>query len=629
MFNHTKMRQLISAFVDGELSSPEKQMVGKHIDECPSCKGYFKQLQQLKVSLKEWPSEDPSPDLEQKIKSQLINIKSKEGVKMKTRILAVGLCSGVLVTALMLILVNHVVKPGIQGHLKSATDDIGEQFSPGNTSTLSFTKSVYEGDDVGLQSHPDEFNTEQYNRIYENDFLEVKENPLSTFSIDVDTASYSNIRRFFNSGQMPPKDAVRIEEMINYFTYTYPQPEGNVPFSINTEIAACPWNEEHQLVMVGLQGKKIELDNMPPNNLVFLIDVSGSMDDPQKLPLLQESFKLLVQQLRDEDQISIVVYAGAAGLVLDSTPGSKKQTILDAISRLQAGGSTAGGAGVQLAYKIAKENFISSGNNRVILATDGDFNVGVSSDGDLVRIIEEKRKEGIFLTVLGFGTGNYKDSKMEQLADKGNGNYAYIDDILEAKKVLVSQLGGTLFTIAKDVKLQIEFNPVQIKAYRLIGYENRMLKKEDFNDDKKDAGELGSGHTVTAFYELVPADSVESFAQVDKLRYQQTTVVPSRDILTVKLRYKEPKEEVSKLLSETISDSDFKAEGVSENFQFASAVAEFGLLLRDSEYKANASYAQILRRAKQAVGEDAEGYRFEFVGLVKKAQMLGQEDTAQ
>ena len=468
------------------------------------------------------------------------------------------------------------------------------------------------------------FNTEDYDRIYENDFKLALDSPLSTFSIDVDSASYANLRRYLNSNKMPPKDAVRIEEMINYFTYNYPQPKVDKPFSITTEIAECPWNKENNLVMIGLQAKKIKIDKLPPNNLVFLIDVSGSMNSSKKLPLLKSAFKLLTKQLRSEDRVSIVVYAGAAGLVLDSTPGDRKEKILAAIEKLNAGGSTAGGAGVKLAYKIAKENFISNGNNRVILATDGDFNIGQSSDSALVRMIEERRNDGIFLTILGFGMGNYKDNKMEKLADKGNGNYAYIDDIMEAKKVLVNELGATLFTIAKDVKLQIEFNPAKIKAYRLIGYENRVLAKEDFNDDKKDAGELGAGHSVTAFYEIVPASSTQTFAKVDNLKYQKTKIKKSHELLTVKLRYKKPNENKSKLIEKNVMKRDIKKRPTTD-FRFASAVAEFGMLLRDSKYKGAASYKSILHRARRSKGKDYEGYRAEFIRLVERAELIEQQ----
>jgi Ca-activated chloride channel family protein len=468
------------------------------------------------------------------------------------------------------------------------------------------------------------FHTEEYDRIYENPFLEVTQNPLSTFSIDVDVASYSNVRRFINENRLPPKDAVRIEEMINYFTYDYPQPKDKHPFSITTEVADCPWNEGHDLVNIGLMGKKINTSKMPPSNLVFLLDVSGSMNNPNKLPLVKSAFKLLVNQLTQNDRISIVVYAGREGLLLPSTNGSEKARIQAAINNLRAGGSTAGGAGIKLAYKIARENFIKKGNNRVILATDGDFNVGVSSDAELVRLIEEKRKLGIFLTVLGFGTGNYKDSKMEQLADKGNGNYAYIDNILEAKKVLVKEMGATLLTIAKDVKIQVEFNPAKIKAYRLIGYENRMLRKEDFHDDKKDAGEMGAGHTVTAIYETVPAGSKEEFGKVDKLKYQKTVAGKSgsKELFTVKFRYKPPRADKSILIEKPVKDRIVPFDKSSDNFKFSTTVAGFGMLLRDSRHKGNITYEKVLEMAKSARGQDKEGYRYEFIKLVESCKLL-------
>ena len=473
----------------------------------------------------------------------------------------------------------------------------------------------------------EDYNTEEYSRIYDNEFKDSKKDPLSTFSIDVDKASYSNVRRFITQNQLPPADAVRIEEMINYFSYNYPKPQNNQPFSITTEYTDCPWNKNHQLVHIGLQGKEIAMDNLPANNLVFLLDVSGSMESPDKLPLLKSGLSLLIDQMRPQDKVAIVVYAGAAGVVLPSTTGDHKDRIYDALDKLQAGGSTAGGEGILLAYKTAKENFMSKGNNRIILATDGDFNVGVSSDGELTRLIEQKREEGVFLSVLGFGTGNYKDSKMEQLADKGNGNYAYIDNILEAKKVLVKEMGGTLLTIAKDVKLQIEFNPVKVKAYRLVGYENRLLNNEDFNDDKKDAGELGSGHTVTAIYEIIPAGSSEALtASIDKLKYQEVAAThPSsenNEVMTIKFRYKEPKESTSQLISHIVLDKKTPYSATTENCKFACAVAEFGLLLRDSKFKGDANFKHIISMAKEAKGKDEEGYRAEFIRLVEMAEIL-------
>jgi Ca-activated chloride channel homolog len=473
-----------------------------------------------------------------------------------------------------------------------------------------------------------DMNREGYDEIIENPFFKAKENPLSTFSIDVDAASYSNVRRFIKDGQMPPAGAVRIEEMINYFTYQYPQPTNEDPFSVNMEVSSCPWNNKHQLVLIGLQGKKIATENLPPSNLVFLIDVSGSMDEPNKLPLVQASMKLLADQLRPQDKVAMVVYAGSAGVVLPSTSGDKKITIKSAIDKLQAGGSTAGGEGIKLAYKIAKENFIKSGNNRVILCTDGDFNVGVSSDDGLVRLVEDERKSGVFLTVLGYGMGNYQDAKMQKLADKGNGNHAYIDNLKEANKVLVKEAGGTLYTIAKDVKLQIEFNPTKVQGYRLIGYENRILAKEDFNDDTKDAGEMGSGHTVTALYEIIPmgvkADELKS---VDELRYQQPNESFSEnsfgdELMFVKLRYKKPDGDESKLSEYPLEDKIISISKTSDNFRFAAAVAQFGMLLRNSKFKSAASFEMVTELANNALGKDPEGYRKEFVDLVEKAAAL-------
>jgi Ca-activated chloride channel family protein len=480
-------------------------------------------------------------------------------------------------------------------------------------------------------SDSSDFNTEEYDAITENRFLTATENPLSTFSIDVDGGSYSNVRRYLQNGQLPPSGAVRIEELINYFHYDYPQPTGADPFSINTEISSCAWNPRHQLVMIGLQGKKIPLDKLPASNLVFLIDVSGSMLEPEKLPLVQRSLKMLVDQLREQDRVSLVVYAGNAGLVMPSTSGSEKTKIKDAIDRLEGGGSTAGGAGIQLAYKVAEQYFVKDGNNRVILCTDGDFNVGPSSDSELERIIEKEKKTGVFLTVLGYGMGNYKDSKMEKLADKGNGNHAYIDNENEARKVLVNEFGGTLFTIAKDVKLQIEFNPSKVQAYRLIGYENRMLNKEDFNNDSKDAGELGSGHTVTALYEIIPAGvKNEFFESVDSLKYQQkirpVKETAGNELMTIKFRYKNPDGEKSKLIEHAVTDQQQELKESSVNFRFVSAVAEFGMLLRNSAFKQQASFNKAYVLGKSALGRDTEGYRTEFLQLVKGAGKLAKKE---
>ena len=468
-------------------------------------------------------------------------------------------------------------------------------------------------------------NGERYAKIEENPFLETVRAPLSTFSIDVDTASYANVRRFLNQGSLPPKDAVRIEELINYFEYDYPQPVGNVPFSVNTEVASCPWNAKHKIVQIGLQGKNVSLDNIPPSNLVFLLDVSGSMNSPDKLPLLKNGLKMMVNQLSNKDRVAIVVYAGASGLALPSTSADDKQTIISALNNLEAGGSTNGGQGIRLAYQVAQDNFIANGNNRVILATDGDFNVGLTNDNELVSMIEQKRQSNIFLSVLGFGSGNLNDSMMEKLADKGNGNYAYIDSNEEARKALGNQVAGTLYTIAKDVKIQVEFNPAKVAGYRLIGYENRLLADKDFNDDKKDAGEIGAGHTVTALYEIVPAGQKVENPGVDDLRYSKVEPSDTRfnaELLTVKLRYKEPDGNESRLLTMGLLDKNNAFDNASENLRFASAVAGFGMILRDSNYKGDANLNNIWQIANSARGNDLKNYRTEFVELVSKAQRM-------
>lgn len=479
-----------------------------------------------------------------------------------------------------------------------------------------------------FQRYNNDFNTEGYAAVSENGFKNVLHNPLSTFSIDVDNASYSNIRRFINMGQLPPADAVRIEEMINYFKYDYPEPGGEHPFSVYTELSVCPWNSNHQLLHVGLKGKSIDKSSLPPSNIVFLIDVSGSMNSENKLPLLKSAFGLLVNELRPQDKVAIVVYAGAAGLVLESTPGNRKEIIMAAIDNLEAGGSTAGGAGLMLAYSEAQKNFIKGGNNRIILATDGDFNVGESSNGGMERLVEEKREQGVFITVLGFGMGNVKDDKMEIIADKGNGNYSYIDNLQEARKVLVREFGGTLFTIAKDVKFQIEFNPVKVQSYRLIGYENRLLNVEDFNDDTKDAGEMGSGHNVTALYELVPAGSDENVPSIDPLKYQNSSSEKksenghSSEYLTIKLRYKKPDGRTSMLLEKPVRGYAKEIEETSDNLRFAAAVSEFGMILRNSEFKGNATLEGASKLARSARGEDEDGYRSELIRLISTVKEM-------
>ncbi|MES2554947.1 MAG: von Willebrand factor type A domain-containing protein [Bacteroidota bacterium] len=479
------------------------------------------------------------------------------------------------------------------------------------------------------QAKVKEHNTESYDEFDENPFKAVTKAPLSTFSIDVDKASYSNVRRFINDGALPPKDAVRIEELINYFPYDYSEPQDDKPVMFHTAYTTCPWNEGHQLFTIGMQGKSIDIKNAPANNMVFLIDVSGSMQSEDKLDLLKSGLYLLVDQLREQDRVSIVVYAGSSGLVLPSTSGANKTIIKDALERLTAGGSTAGAEGIELAYSVAKEQFIQGGNNRVILATDGDFNVGVSDDGELIRLIEEKRKDDIFLTVLGFGMGNLKDSKMEKLADHGNGNYAYIDDIMEAKKVLVEEMGGTLVTLAKDVKLQLEFNPEYVKAYRLIGYENRMLDDEDFNNDEKDAGDLGAGQTVTAIYEIIPAGSNEDVPSVDSLKYQQikprkVTGKANNELLTIKLRYKSPTGLKSSLMELPVSATAIPYAQAPENCKFALSVAAYGMILRGSEHKGTASFDMVLQLANTAISNDPSGYRAGFVELVTASSELSE-----
>ena len=476
---------------------------------------------------------------------------------------------------------------------------------------------------------PHPTNTESYDRFEDNAFRSTTTDPLSTFSIDVDTASYANVRRFLNSGTMPPADAVRIEEMINYFRYDYPKSSSGSPFSVTSELIAAPWNPRHRLALIGLQARELDDDRTPRRNLVFLIDVSGSMEPEDKLPLIRKSMRMLVDTLTADDRIAIVVYAGASGLVLPTTSGAHKERIHDALSRLHSGGSTNGGAGITLAYKIAREQFIDGGVNRVILATDGDFNVGITSERDLVRLIEQQREAGVFLSVLGVGTGNLKDSTMEKLADKGNGNYSYLDSLHEARKVLVAEAGGTLVTIAKDVKIQVEFNPGHVSAYRLIGYENRVLRNEDFNDDQKDAGEIGAGHTVTALYELIPP-GVSIPSQVDPLRYQQSdrpAITPakefSKELMTIKLRYKEPESATSRLLTFPVLN---RMTEQSDNAGFAAAVAEFGMLLRHSEHRGDATFRKAADRARRYRGRDETGYRAEFIRLIELAASLSRHD---
>ncbi len=482
-----------------------------------------------------------------------------------------------------------------------------------------------ESDAKVTKQKADSIKVSDYKEIIENPFLNASQAPLSTFSIDVDNASYSQVRTYLNSGQMPPANAVRIEELINYFDYDYPQPKSEHPFSIIGEVGASPWNKENKIVHIGLQGKSVNYNELKPSNLVFLIDASGSMSDENKLPLVKKSLKLLLNELSDNDKISIVAYAGGAGLILSPTKATEKDKILDALNSLTSGGGTAGEQGIKLAYEIAEKNLIKNGNNRVILVTDGDFNVGVSSDAELVKLMTGYRQKDIYLTICGFGMGNYQDGKMEEISKAGSGNYFYIDGFEEAKKVFVKEMRANMFTIAKDVKIQVEFNPKKVKAYRLIGYENRVMPNEDFNNDLKDAGELGAGHSVTALYEIIPVGSSQNVASIDPLKYQTTKLSDEAlgdEIVSVKFRYKPLKSDKSVLITTPIKDQNQQIENTSENFQFSAAVAGFGLILRNSAHKGTANYKEILALAKKSKGNDANGYRSEFIKLIETAELL-------
>jgi len=499
---------------------------------------------------------------------------------------------------------------------------IDKRYSTGASTNISGATSIYSPP----QPQYYDYNTEEYDSPSENRFKEAKSEPLSTFSLEADVASYGNVRRMINNGQMPNKESVRVEEFINYFSYDYAQPDDNNPVKISTEVSTCPWKKQNLLLKIGVKAKEIPSQNLPSSNFVFLIDVSGSMDMPNKLPLVKSSLKLLVNNLREKDKVAIVVYASSTGVVLESTNGSDKQKILGAIENLRAGGSTAGGAGIQLAYKIAEQNFIKNGNNRIILCTDGDFNVGVSSNSDLEKLIEDKRQSGVYLTVLGYGMGNYKDSKLQILSQKGNGNNAYIDNIQEANKVLVKEFGSTMYAVAKDVKIQVEFNPALVNAYRLVGYETRLLNKEDFNDDTKDAGELGAGHTVTAFYEIIPVGVDNPYGGVDPLKYQKkaepTKPTNTNELLTIKLRYKPIDSDKSLKMEMPVLLSE-KNKSTSDDFNFAAAVVMFAQLLKNSDFKGDATYQQVVDLANNGIGTDKNGYRREFVRLVESvAQMV-------
>ena len=521
---------------------------------------------------------------------------------------------------------STVITPGYQSQRAAGNLYIIDGVQVQGRTGINMAQGATEQIAVLSSGIPANYGDESYKKIEQNDFKNVKSSPVSTMSVDVDRASYTNIRRFINAGQKPPVDAVRVEEMINYFEYNYPQPSGNDPVAFNTQLTTCPWNKDHLILHVGLQARTVNTDALPASNLVFLIDVSGSMDSYDKLPLLQQGLNMLVDKLRAQDKVSLVVYAGNAGLVLPATSGAEKAKIKHAINALSAGGSTAGGAGIQLAYNIARNNFVKDGNNRVILCTDGDFNVGVSSNNELEDMIVKERASGVFLTCLGFGTGNYQDDRMEMLADKGNGNYNYIDNLDEAHKTLVSEFGGTIFTVAKDVKCQVEFNPVAVSSYRLIGYENRLLNTEDFKDDKKDAGDMGSGHTVTVMYEIVPAGSLhDENRPVDELRYQYamtTAATGNNELATIKLRYKQPADSVSKQMDHIIANNVIPFAVAGDNVRFASAVAMFGMLLREDKKAGSANYNDVLAIVNSGKKEDK--YRKEFAELVKaQAALVG------
>jgi len=521
------------------------------------------------------------------------------------------------------------------GNAQRGTDTKKTDYSARQESKMEAPKTEERAKNAEMMDSPNEpnpdpkLNTSEYNKIEDNPFKDARKEALSTFSIDVDNASYSQVRQSIEGGQMPVKDVVRIEEMINYFDYDYPQPKGEHPFTINTEVASCPWNSQNKLVHIGLQGKNLDYRNLKPSNLVFLIDISGSMEDANKLPLVKKSLSILLDELSEKDKISIVVYAGSEGLALPATPANQKDKIMEALDNLKAGGGTAGGKGITLAYKVAEENLIKGGNNRIILCSDGDFNVGVSSTSELVRMVEEKRKLDIYLTICGFGMGNYKDGKLEDVAKNANGNYFYIDNMQEAKKVFATEMRANMFTIAKDVKIQVEFNPKWVQAYRLIGYENRIMANEDFNNDKKDAGELGAGHTVTALYEIIPVGVKSEFtAKTDNLKYQESKLSnqsQSDELMTVKFRYKPIKQEQSVLITHPIANEKKSWESSSDNFRFSASVASFGMLLRDSPYKGKSSYEQVLELARNSQGKDTEGYRSEFIRLVETSRTVNQQ----
>ena len=654
----------LTAYALGELDEAEAKEVEARLAEDEAARQYVQETRDLAERLTEELRREPAPALsEAQRKVVVLRAKQKPGRTTWRRLrLAAAIVAGLVVAGVLIGLLTPTLARAREearrgrgsksrSRLAACKNDLSQErvlWSSTNyaSKALQHNMARLDGRTIGSSTPPQIFhelteappapepwrsrsgphNTEAYDTIVENPFKRVADDPLSTFSIDVDTASYANVRRFLSAYQRPPKGAVRIEELINYFKYDYAPPTDGEPFAAHVEISDCPWNLKHRLIRIGLKGKVPPRGERPPCNLVFLLDVSGSMNQANKLPLVRESMKTLVDGLRDADSVAIVVYAGASGLVLDSTPCTDKARIVGALDRLKAGGSTNGGAGIRLAYSVAQAHFIPKGVNRVILCTDGDFNVGTTDRSSLVGLIKKKAKSGVFLTVLGFGMGNYKDGTLEQLADKGNGAYGYVDTLREAKKLFVDQLEGTLITIAKDVKIQVEFNPARVAAYRLIGYENRMLRHQDFNDDTKDAGEIGAGHTVTALYEIIPAGRKVDVPGVAPLKYQKplapTKAADSGEVMTLKLRYKQPDGDKSKLMVAAVKDTGEKLDKASRDFKFTASVAMFGLVLRDSKYKGTATLDGVIELAGEGKGPDKKGYRAEFIGLAKKAKAV-------
>lgn len=631
--NTLKNDPRMTAYLLNELSQEEKILFEKEIQNNPEA---IKELQNLKRTMNILQNElkkEPLPSF--KIKKKL-SWRSFFGLdKLKYWIAipsALALCYFVIIPSIEVKM--NALTEGVFGKAESMVDSINSGVDPSPSMSLSMSSYAPANSDAMMPKETamiesptqETFNTEEYDRLHEDDFQKVSDQPLSTFSTDVDTAAYSNVRRFLNMGQKPPADAIRIEEFINYFTYDYLAPQGDDAFAIHLEQASCPWKKEHQLVRIGLKAKEFTMANNAGNNFVFLIDSSGSMQDSDKLPLLKKAFAIFVENLKENDRVSIVTYAGSSGLVLPATKGNERQKIQGAIESLNAGGGTAGASGIELAYKIANDNFIKKGNNRIILATDGDFNLGMTDRGGLTRLVEEKAKDGVFLTILGFGTGNYKDSQMKSLSSQGNGNYFYIDQINEAQKVLGYNLFANMTPVAKDAKIQVEFNPQVVTAYRLIGYITRKLNNQDFNNDKKDAGDVGSGHTVTALYEIVPKGVAIDLPNVDKLKYQNIEAPPAQnfnnEVLTVKVRYKNPTESTSKLLSASLKNTPTFFTNASRDFRLASSAALFGMLLSQSKYSGDMGYNDVLEMAKAAKGKDPYGHEAEFIELIEKAKDL-------